>query len=814
MRNKLSILVLSLFLILFSRSLLAQTIAAWPFDEQRGLYPSDVLNDVSESNYPLVLGHGGMIVKGKYGNALEPLEQDKINFPKQLPPNMVKFGITPLEKKPGDKVAPMNWQNDNFCALMTSGQNHLRKLVGFVNPTKSKLNLGDFDWTVEFWLETLKNTGKNGVVFEIGSGPRGENNKITSLILDSDLNGFTFINQPSSTKIFIPSDQSALNPGNKKWHHFAFVYSSKEHQLKHYVDGILQKLPKKCEIKVLGKGNKAYMSIGRNGVWNLPLQGKIDELRFSESQIYKSNFTPPSSFSPLFNRKFSELPLKKGPKLLFGKTNKEKSPIQLEGRKYLFFDGKLFANSKNISFHVNPPTHAQKVFDVTGSFRKHLSVVQDDSGLIRIYNAVNDDHLEVLTSKDGVHFTKPVIQSYKGHNNIVINEPVGTGQVFIDPNAPADQKWKYVSGYHDRGVYIYISPDGYHFTREKISILPFRTGSQTNIFYDDQQQIYTSFFRTDMGTTRGGVTQRNHVMAQTKDLLSPWPFKPVSSKEQTEIGKHKRLHKLNPWYMDNGPLTPGGFGVEYPWIFGPVDSLDPVATDMYIPKAIKYPLAPDAYFAFPEMYFHYEGDGPETRRILGDSSMNRGSGPIEVQLEISRDGTHWKRIPRPAYLQIADYGGMTVHQIYIVQGMVKRGNEIWQYFFADGAYHSEWSNKGRKRAVFRVKQRLDGFVSADAPYDKIATIVTKPMVFKGNRLVMNINTGATGYAQVGFIDKNGKPVKGFSVDDCIYINGNFVNTEVQWIIKGKDISTLQGKELQMVIKMRGTKLYSMQFVQK
>jgi hypothetical protein len=264
--------------------------------------------------------------------------------------------------------------------------------------------------------------------------------------------------------------------------------------------------------------------------------------------------------------------------------------------------------------------------------------------------------------------------------------------------------------------------------------------------------------------------------------------------------------------MDNGPLTPGGFGVEYPWVFGPVDSLDPVGTDMYIPKAVKYKWAPDSYFAFPEMYFHYDGDGPKTRQILGDSSMNRGSGPIEVQLETSRDGIHWKRFPRPAYIPIANYDGIDIHQVYIAVGLVRRGDEIWQYFFGDGAYHSEWSEKGRKRAVYRVVQRLDGFVSADAPYSKEVTIETKPIIFKGNRLQLNINTNATGYAQVGFLDTNGKPINGFSVNDCIYINGNFVNTEVQWLHKGKDVSALQGKQVQLVIRLRGAKLYSMQFV--
>jgi hypothetical protein len=45
----------------------------------------------------------------------------------------------------------------------------------------------------------------------------------------------------------------------------------------------------------------------------------------------------------------------------------------------------------------------------------------------------------------------------------------------------------------------------------------------------------------------------------------------------------------------------------------------------------------------------------------------------------------------------------------------------------------------------------------------------KPLVFKGNRLVLNIDTETTGYAQVGFLDQRGRPIKGFfSGRLCLY----------------------------------------------
>jgi hypothetical protein len=142
---------------------------------------------------------------------------------------------------------------------------------------------------------------------------------------------------------------------------------------------------------------------------------------------------------------------------------------------------------------------------------------------------------------------------------------------------------------------------------------------------------------------------------------------------------------------------------------------------------------------------------------------------------------------------------------------VKRGNEIWQYYFGETQYHSAHKKDPGGRAVYRLVQRLDGFVSVDSPYDKEVEMVTKPFTFDGDNLSLNIDTDAAGYTQVGILDENGNPVKGFSVDECVYINGDFFDKKVEWLNKGTDVSELKGKTIQLVYRMRGTKLYAMKF---
>ena len=110
------------------------------------------------------------------------------------------------------------------------------------------------------------------------------------------------------------------------------------------------------------------------------------------------------------------------------------------------------------------------------------------------------------------------------------------------------------------------------------------------------------------------------------------------------------------------------------------------------------------------------------------------------------------------------------------------------------------------------------------------------LIGAGSRLELNIDTDAAGYAQVGFLDEKGDPIDGFSVDQCVYINGDFIREPVEWIKNPDavtipygdgiddhleaasrlrytmDVSPLAGKTVRLSFRMRGAKLFAMQFV--
>ncbi len=340
------------------------TIALWLFDEPTGLYPSHVMDNSSPNDYPLTLGLNGKITAGKYGNALTFTDERKL----EIPEGEVRFGLEVLPIPKGRTVEPLNWKNGKFCALMTNGENHLRKEVGYTNATDTKLNLGNFDWTVEFWFVPSRDAEGESVIFEIGQGPRGENEFVTKLSIYEKHDGFVLFNQPSGTKANIKSEY--LNSENKKWHHYAFVYSADKKTLTHYVDGKEVSKNKDMNFKSLPHGDEAYMTVGTDGLWKNQLSGKLDELRFSEGIIYNSDFEAPKSFA----EQHKPYELVHGPKLLFDNVTKDQTPIVLGNRKHLFIDDAFIEKNTGSKFVVNPPKVTERVIDnITGEFRKHLN---------------------------------------------------------------------------------------------------------------------------------------------------------------------------------------------------------------------------------------------------------------------------------------------------------------------------------------------------------------------------------------------------------------------------------------------------------
>jgi hypothetical protein len=781
-----------------------ETTALWLFDEPAGCYPSTTLTDNGPDDITVVLGRGAVLAPGRFGNSLA------VRPPQSLRTrggDQILFGLGQAPTPPGRIVAPMSWESANFAAFQTRGERHLRHME-FANASATRLNLGDFDWTVECWAAFDRGAVGEGTLFEIGEGPRGENDRVTRLGVDPAGGRWLFFNGPSQVTASMPSSRAGWEDG--AWRHVAFVHAAAAGVLTHYLDGRRMSQAAAANVQALAEGEEAYFSIGRDGRWERPFPGRIDELRFSVGQAYREEFAPPASFSRVGRNPRQPAALKAGPPLLFPPGEPPAEVLALGTRKHVFWDDALVAQATNVEFAVQPPSSSVRVHDdVSG----HTSIVEDEEGLLRLYYRGPRDCLAVLTSRDGVTWQAPDLGcEYAGARNVVVRDAGACGNVFLDPNAPPEERWKYVSGRNHETIFLYWSADGWDFTRGETAVIPLAAGSQSTVFYDDQRQLYVGHHRSDYGSDAEGHTRRMFLRTELQDLMTPWPFTPVTPEDTARIARTLPIKndQIDPWYLDNGPLAPSGIGVEYPVAFQPDPAADLPGVDMYVPKALKYPWAPDAYVAFPTLFFHYDF-GPETRKILGgEGRRQRGDGPTECQLAVSRDGLAWRRMPRPAYIGIGRHDGKDLKMIYSTYNLVRRGDEIWHYFLGLENYHGSNALPKTRWDLYRVTQRLDGFVAAEAPIGG-GRLVTKPLTFAGNRLRLNIDTDAVGYAQVGFLDERGESVPGYAVEDCVYVNGDAVEYEAEWLDKGADVSSLAGKTVRMVLELHGAKLYALQF---
>jgi len=109
----------------------------------------------------------------------------------------------------------------------------------------------------------------------------------------------------------------------------------------------------------------------------------------------------------------------------------------------------------------------------------------------------------------------------------------------------------------------------------------------------------------------------------------------------------------------------------------------------------------------------------------------------------------------------------------------------------------------------RFALRLDGFVSVQADL-RGGEIVTKPLKFRGRKLMLNYATSAAGSVSVEIQSPKGKPIKGFTLEDCGEIFGDEVDGVVKW--SGKtDVGHLSGRAVRLRFVLKDADLYSMQF---
>ena len=116
-------------------------------------------------------------------------------------------------------------------------------------------------------------------------------------------------------------------------------------------------------------------------------------------------------------------------------------------------------------------------------------------------------------------------------------------------------------------------------------------------------------------------------------------------------------------------------------------------------------------------------------------------------------------------------------------------------------------------AISRVVLRRDGFVSVRAAFTG-GEFTTPPLQFKGEQLLLNVNTSAGGELRVELLDDQGQPIPNYTLQDCDLVHtANEISRVVKW--KGESsVKDLAAKPVRLRFVMRDVDLYAFQFAER
>ena len=185
----------------------------------------------------------------------------------------------------------------------------------------------------------------------------------------------------------------------------------------------------------------------------------------------------------------------------------------------------------------------------------------------------------------------------------------------------------------------------------------------------------------------------------------------------------------------------------------------------------------------------------------------------ELVLATSRDGFHWHRPDRRAFIGARREPGSWEYGYVEPSGgiMLVVGDELWFYYSAyAGApdrITDDWHVNGMygNGAVGLGRLRRDGFASLQGRFPG-AHMTTRPLRFCGERLFVNAATVGS-RLRVACRDEAGEDIPGFSLDDCEGFIGNSTRAEIRWK-DSSGIGKLIGRPVRLHFQLDRGDLYS------
>ncbi|MBM3867226.1 MAG: hypothetical protein FJ381_15280 [Verrucomicrobia bacterium] len=477
------------------------------------------------------------------------------------------------------------------------------------------------------------------------------------------------------------------------------------------------------------------------------------------------------------------------------------APLQVGTQKQLLLDEKFVEQRRGVQWVMNPPhqtgellVSADQEYENDGMVFLYSSVVKEDDGRVRLWYDLMTvtgpgpyDHqrwVAYAESRDGIRFVKPNLGLHekKGSkaNNVVLPGVIGGASVWIDPQAPAGQRYKTQAKVYPAGKFhMFSSPDGIRWSLWAEIQPQGATDTQTIIFWDDRLQRYLFFGRHKLGDKD----------APTADIDAR--FRSVRRAEMTDLTRIQNTG-LAMWPdATDRRIYPG--------------TADQPPMDYYGATVFRYSEAGDVYIMLAQTFWHW---------MPAEDGRITAPGTRDVRLAFSRDSKTFTRVgERRPFLRPGPEGRFDSRQIWALPNPIRMGDEIWIYYAGanfDRADRTDPAAPGGRRigGIGRAVMRLDGFVSIDAPYEG-GEFTTPLLQFAGRHLELNVDTSAGGSVRVELLAEDGGPIPGFSGEASTWHVGNSVRLPVTW--RRGDLAGLAGRPVRLRFLMRDAKLYAFQF---
>lgn len=362
-------------------------------------------------------------------------------------------------------------------------------------------------------------------------------------------------------------------------------------------------------------------------------------------------------------------------------------------------------------------------------------------------------------SKDGIRWEKPQLDVEPG-TNIVHRGSRDSATVWLDleeKDPGRRYKFAYMPG-HMRGLTVHFSADGIHWG-EPVASSP-RVSDRTTIFWNPFRKVWVYSLRdhtpgilSEERTRRPGEYVRFRAYAESSDLIRGLQWSPV------------------------------------PWVGA--DRLDPPRIDLNV-RAELYNLDAVAYESL----------------ILGLFSIWRGQftdreKPNDITVGFSRDGFHWDRPSRRPFIPVSERpGDWNYGNVQSAGGVcLVVGDRL--FFYVSGRTGGRDLNSRSSTGLATL--RRDGFVSMDAGTQE-GTLTTRLVTFKGRRLFVNADV-ESGELRVEILDRNGRPIPGFTRAECLPLRSDSTLLAVHWK-DASDLTSLAGKPVRFRFYLRDGRLYS------